>query len=147
MHHFGDIICTNNMILSKNGIEKEIGKGNLSIEPNPIIKEASVKVHLSNLYGKNMEKFEEIDSYVLKPKGFILAKAKEILTLPDDIAAFYDGYIGVATKGLLTHGSSMFIDPGGKWQITLEIFNASEKDIVLKNGMRVGQYIFMRIEK
>ena len=134
------------MILSNTAIKTEISKGSIAIVPDPIIKEASVKAHLSGLFGETIDKFEQLDSYVLKPKAFILAKSKETLTLPTNIAAFYDGYVGVATKGLFTHGSSMFIDPGGTWQITLEIFNASNSEIILEKDMRVGQYIFMRVE-
>lgn len=134
------------MILSKNAILKEIEKGDLKIEPDFIIKEASVKTHLSGMFGEITDSIESLDKFVLKPKGFILAKAKEIITLPPSIAAFYDGWVGVATKGLFTHGSSMFMNPGEVNHITLELFNASDKEIVLEKDMRVGQYIFMRIE-
>ena len=130
------------MILSQTSLQARIKIGDLKIEPNTqtIFKAASVKAHLSGLFGKTT------DSYVLKPKGFILAKVRETVTLPEDVAAFYDGYVGVATKGLFTHGSSMFIDPGETSNITLEMFNASDCEIELTKDMRVGQYIFMKVD-
>lgn len=134
------------MILSKNAILKEIKNGSLKIEPDFIVKEASIKTHLSGLFGETTNAMEPLDKFVLKPKNFILAKAKEIITLPPSIAAFYDGWVGVATKGLFTHGSSMFMNPGEVNHITLELFNASDNEIVLEKDMRVGQYIFMRVE-
>ncbi len=134
------------MILSKKTIESLITENALVIQPSYEIKTSSVKAFLSGMFGKNKEDFKQSDIYTLQPKEFVLAKAKEVITLPDNISAFYDGYVGVATLGLFTHGSSMYIDPGETSQITLELFNASDTPIVLKKDMRVGQYIFFKVE-
>jgi dCTP deaminase len=134
------------MILSRETIERLLDENILVIKPLYEIKSASVKAFLSGLFGKDTENFKQLDTYILQPKEFVLARAKETITLPDNVAAFYDGYIGVASQGLFTHGSSAYIDPGETSQVTLELFNASDKPIELKKDMRVGQYIFFRVE-
>jgi dCTP deaminase len=133
------------MLLSKSSIERLLSDKVLLITPSYEIKAASVKAYLSGLFGNDKDSLVQADTYTLKPKGFVLAKAREVLTLPKNIAAFYDGFVGVASLGLFTHGSSMFIDPGETSQITLELFNASDKPIELRKDMRVGQYIFFQV--
>lgn len=134
------------MILSRDTIQKEIDKKTLVIIPEPVIKEASIKIHLSGEFGVTRGNYDSLESYTLKPKGFILAKSREKITMPLDIAGLYDGYIGVSAQGLLTHCCSMFLDPGFDGHVTLEIFNASDKEFILEKGMRVGHVVFMRVE-
>jgi deoxycytidine triphosphate deaminase len=133
------------MVLSKKVILEEIEKGKLVVEPRYDIKEASIKAHLSGEFCALFGEFSFQDKYILKSKGFVLAKVREVITLPTDIAAFYDGYVEIAKKGLFTHGSSSFMDPGEKSQITLEMFNASDNEIVLEKDMRIGQFIFVKL--
>lgn len=134
------------MVISKKVLQTLISDSKLVITPEPIFKEASIKAHLSGEFSIDLINFEMKDSVIINPKQFILAKVRESITLPPDVCAIYDGYVGVATKGLFTHGSSQFIDPGETSKITLEIFNASENPIELKKDMRIGQYIFMKVD-
>ncbi len=123
------------MILSGKAIQKLIDSGILRVEPEVIINEASIKLHLSDLLG----------TYTLKPKEFIVTKTKERITMPKDYAGLYDGYTHLARKGVMTHMGSMFVQPGSDGQMTLEIFNASDTQVLLEPEMRVGQLIIIKV--
>lgn len=133
------------MILSGAAIKQLLEKNELQITPTPIVKEASIKIHLAGQFGKTRDTLAISDKHVLPPKGFIVGKSKESITLPNNIAGLYDGYIGIATQGVFTHVSSTLIDPNFSGQITLEIYNASDTPVELTKDMRVGHVIFLQV--
>ena len=134
------------MILSGKTIERYIQEKKITIDPEPIIKESSIKIHLSDQFAQVDEGFETRESYIIEPKEFILGRSKEKVTLPSDIAGLYDGYTHLSRKGIMTHLSSMFVDPGTDGYITFEIFNASDREVMLEAGMRVGHLIFLEVK-
>lgn len=134
------------MILSAPSIQKLLDAGTLNIEPEAILKDASIKIHLSNHFAKIGEEYTEQSSYTLKPKEFILALTKEKVIFPMTHAGLYDGYTHLSRKGIMTHMGSMYIDPGSDCHITLEIFNASDKEIVIEEGMRVGHVVVLEVK-
>ena len=133
------------MIISGDAILKLIENQTLTINPKPVIKEASIKVHLADQFGTSKNSLEQMSNVILPPKGLIIGKTRESITLPNNIAGLYDGYIGMATQGIFTHVSSMFIDPEFNGHITLEIFNASDNPVELIKDMRVGHVIFFQV--
>lgn len=133
------------MILSNKTLEELIAQKIITFQPEALIKEASIKIHLSSLFAKIGAEFNQQDSYILKPKEFILAQSKETISLPLEYAGLYDGYTHLSRKGIITHMGSMFIDPGTDSYITLEIFNASDKDVELEAGMRVGHVVILEV--
>ncbi|MCK9212760.1 MAG: hypothetical protein M0P61_18180 [Ignavibacteriaceae bacterium] len=133
------------MILSGKSIQKLLDDGVIKIEPEPSLKEASIKIHLSSKFSEIGRDFEDLKEFTLKPKEFILALSKEQITLSDKYAGLYDGYTYLAQKGLTSHMGSMFIDPGSNLQITLEIYNASNNDIILREGDRIGQLVIVEV--
>jgi deoxycytidine triphosphate deaminase len=134
------------MILSGKTIKKLLEDKVIQITPTPQIKEASVKIHLSNQFSPVDQEFATHETYTLKPKEFIIGKSKETIIIPETIAGLYDGYTKLARKGIMTHMGSMFIDPGTSGQITFEIYNASEQEIILEVGMRVGHIVFLQVK-
>lgn len=122
------------MVLSGNAIRKLILKGKLIVEPDPEIKEASIKIHFAQ-------------SLTVKPKEFLIATSKETFEIPLDIAGLYDGYTHLARRGIITHLGSMFVDPGSKGKITFEVFNASDKEVIIQSGERAGHLIFLEVKK
>lgn len=134
------------MILSGLSIQKLLDDKIISISPDPIIKEASVKIHLSNQFSLIRKEYESQESFVLKPKEFVLVLSKETISLPSNYAALYDGYTQLARRGIITHLGSMLVDPGTNGQITLEIFNASDQEQVLEAGMRVGHLMILEVK-
>jgi len=67
--------------------------------------------------------------------------------MPDDHAGLYDGSTTLARIGITSHMGSMFISPGSQGNLTLEIFNASDKSFVLKSGMRIGQLLILKLDR
>ena len=122
------------MIYSGKAIKRLISEGELKIQPEPEIKEASVKIHFS-------------ETLTIKPKEFKLAKSTETFELSSNLAGLYDGYTHLARKGIITHLGSMFVDPGTIGQITFEIFNASDKEVTVEKGERAGQLILLHVKK
>jgi len=134
------------MVLSGESIKNLIKNKKLFVEPKPKIKEAAIKLHLAGKFGKTKNSFKAISEYNLKPKEFVLGKTLEKVRLPSNLLGLYDGYLKMANRGLISHLGSMMIDPGFSGQITLEIFNTSSKQIVLKEGERVGHLIIFEVK-
>ena len=121
------------MIYSGAAIKRLISQGKIKVEPQVEIKEASIKVHFS-------------EKITLKPKEFLITQSKEHFVLSSDLAGLYDGYTHLARKGVITHLGSMFVDPGSNGQITLEIFNASDKEVIIEKGDRAGHLVILSVQ-
>lgn len=135
------------MVLSQRRIQELLDTGEIKITPEVIMNDASIKIHISTSFAKPGKEFAKYNSYILKPKEFILALSKEKITLSENYAGLYDGYTHLARRGIITHLGSMFVDPKTDNQITLEIFNASDQEISLKKGMRVGHLVLLAVDK
>ena len=58
---------------------------------------------------------------------------------------FYDGYAKLSQQGVTTHLGSMFVDSDTNGRLTLEIYNFTDKDILIEKGDRCGQLILMEV--
>jgi dCTP deaminase len=134
------------MLLSDRTIKKLLKEKKIVIEPRPILKSASIRMHLSNQFAKVGGKVERKKEYLLKPGELVLASTLEKIKLPNDIAALYDGSTTLARMGIMSHMGSMLISPGSQGNLTLEIFNASQKPFLLKSGMRIGQILLIKLD-
>ena len=134
------------MVLSKNSIQLLLDEKKIKVQPSPEIKDASIKIHISNQFAAIGENYQTFQEYTLKPKEFILALSKERITLSEGLTGLYDGYTHLARKGVITHMGSMLVNPDTDGYITLEIFNASDKEIIIKEGDRVGQLMLLKIQ-
>lgn len=135
------------MLLSDISIKELLNQGKLIITPEPIIKSASIRLHLSDEFATPNGKVEAKDEYELGPKQFILGATLEKITLPDDYAGLYDGSTTLARVGITSHMGSMLVSPGSDGNLTLELFNASDKPFILKKGMRIGQLLIIKLDR
>jgi dCTP deaminase len=134
------------MLLSDRSIQQLLKNKSLVIKPKPILKSASIRLHLSNQFAKPEGKIERKTTYLLKPKQLILSSTVEHIKMPKDYAALYDGSTTLALVGITSHMGSMLISPGSEGNLTLEIFNASDISFILKSGMRIGQILLLKLD-
>lgn len=123
------------MILPGKKISQLIKTGEIKIEPSSEVNETAIKIHL----------LIENETYQLAPKEFLLTKTLEKISLSSQYAGLYDGYAGTSVLGLLTHLGSMLVQPNFSGQLTLEMFNVSNKIITLNKGMRVGNLLILKL--
>lgn len=93
---------------------------------------------------KSEAKYIELkqDSYLLPSKGFVLASTVEKVSVPSFACCRFEGKSSLGRIGLTTHVTAGFIDPGFQGNITLEIANLGNADILLEAGMSIGQICF-----
>lgn len=85
------------------------------------------------------------ESFLLLPHQFVLATTMEYFKLPDNLTAFVEGRSSVGRMGLFIQNAG-WVDPGFEGEITLELYNASDKPILLEAGRRVGQLVFAQLD-
>ncbi|DAC72221.1 MAG TPA: hypothetical protein DSN98_06345 [Thermoplasmata archaeon] len=134
------------MLLSDRSIQQLLKKKRLIIEPKPTLKSASIRLHLSDQFAKPGGKIGQKTTYLLKPKQLILSSTLEHIKMPNDHAGLYDGSTTLARVGITSHMGSMFISPGSEGNLTLEIFNASDRPFILKSEMRIGQLLILKLD-
>lgn len=149
------------MILSDTSIRHLVKKGELGITPleDNQIQPASVDIRLGNTFStvKNSEtvitfgypiEYDTVtkEAFLLQPHQFVLATTKEYFKLPNNLTAFVEGRSSVGRMGLFIQNAG-WVDPGFEGEITLELFNASDKPILLEAGKRVGQLVFAQLDE
>ncbi|CAN5736359.1 dCTP deaminase [soil metagenome] len=156
-------------ILVDHEIRKEIGEGNLILEPfdDALIQPNSYDVRLSDRFSWH-EKGEwankVIDPYisdsileglvhvvdesiVIEPGFFVLGATLERICLPKYIVGQLTGKSSLARLGIMVHVTAGFIDAGFSHppaQITLEIVNVGNRPVRLHAGMSIAQMVFTR---
>lgn len=90
------------------------------------------------------QKSLEPEGYVLKPQAFILASSVERVNMPPDIVGVVNGRSTVGRLGMTVHVTAGYIDPGFCGNITLEIYNCGNQNIILYAGDRVAQFVFQQ---
>jgi deoxycytidine triphosphate deaminase len=134
------------MLLSDRSIKQLMKKKSLIIEPKPILKSASIRLHLSDQFAKPDGKVERKVTYILKQKKLILSSTVEHVKMPFDHKGVYDGSTTLVRMGITSHMESMLIYPGSEENLTLEIFNASDKSFVIKVVMRIEQLLILKLD-
>ncbi len=81
---------------------------------------------------------------VIPPKKYALVLTLERVRLPDDVMGDMKLRSSLAREGLL--GSFAWVDPGWDGNLTLALFNASDKSVELEYGERFVQIAFIRLE-
>jgi dCTP deaminase len=82
----------------------------------------------------------------LHPHQFVLAATLEYLGLPDDISACVVGRSSWGRLGLLV-ATAIFVHPGFRGCLTLELVNEGEAPIRLSPGMRIAQLILDELDE
>ena len=108
------------------------------LQPNSI--DLTLGSELKTLDGKSVDLTQ--GSYKIKPKEFLLGSTGEKIHMPYDLCGHIDGKSSIGRLGVFVHISSGFIDSGFNGNVTLEIFNASDKEFELYHGMSICQIIF-----
>ena len=152
------------MILSDREIREYISRGELSISPleQNNIQPASVDFTLGDSYSilesnkhgiiypdkdiTAMYNTFYTDEFIILPHQFVLATTREYIKLPPNLTAFVEGRSSWGRLGLFIQNAG-WVDPGFEGEITLELYNANSRAIALREGMRIGQFVFAKMEK
>ena len=81
------------------------------------------------------------DGYTLKPQEFILGSTFQSVYIPSTLVGIVNGKSSLGRLGVMIHVTAGYIDPGFIGNITLELFNVSNKPFVLMSGMKICQLI------
>lgn len=84
------------------------------------------------------------DTFIIPSRAFILATTDEVVEISNSLVAFVEGRSSIGRKGLFIHNAG-YIDPCFKGAITLELFNASPRPIILHRGMSICQLVVARL--
>lgn len=108
-----------------------------NLQPNSI--DLTLSNELKTLHDNSIDLSQ--DSYMLKPQEFILGSTMEKVHLPYDLCGHIDGKSSIGRLGVFIENSG-FVDSGFNGNITLEIYNASDKAFELYHGMPICQIIY-----
>ena len=108
------------------------------LQPNSI--DLMLGDELKKINGKSIDLTQ--GSYKIKPNEFLLGSTMEKIHVPRDLVAHIDGKSSIGRLGLFIHVSSGFVDSGFTGNITLEIYNCSDKEFELYHGMSICQIVF-----
>ena len=81
------------------------------------------------------------DSLTLLPGQFVLASTQEFFQIPSDLQSSVSGKSSLGRLGLFVENAG-FIDPGFQGTVTLELFNAGRRALILRKGMKIAQVSF-----
>lgn len=125
-------------MFSKQAIKAAIEAGLLTIDPfdERQIETAHINLHLASPAGTEL---------VIAPKGFVVAQTLERITLAERLCALVEGRATLAKQGLSVEQSSTFVEPGTDNQLTLELFNAGDKEIRLRAGQEIAKLFVLRV--
>ena len=110
----------------------------IMLQPNSY--DVQLGSELKRVNGKSIDLSQ--GSYKLKPFEFILGSTEEKIHIPYNLCGHVDGKSSIGRLGVFVHVSSGFIDSGFTGNITLEIFNCSDKEFELYHGMSIAQIVF-----
>lgn len=83
---------------------------------------------------------------ILKAGEFRLISTKEIVNMPNDVAAFCKTKSSMARLGIVAGDVGCWIDPGFSGNITIAVFNLGRKDIDLSKIDSMAQIIFLEVD-
>lgn len=138
------------MILSDRDIDHIIKNGeyllvnpynDMMLQPNSV--DLTLGTELLTLHGKSIDLSN--DTYKLKPNEFILGSTFEKIHIPHDLVGHIDGKSSIGRLGVFIHVSSGFIDSGYNGNVTLEIYNCSDSEFELYQGMSICQIVFQTL--
>jgi len=133
-------------VLSDKTIEDHLRTGKITITPYPDdeqIQPASLDVRLGDeFYDCETDEIVEADKLRLQPFQRYLGRTKEVIGLPNDVAAQLAGRSTIGRMGIIVHKTAGWIDPSFHGSVTLEMMNMSNEPVTLSAGSRVAQLVF-----
>lgn len=144
------------MILSDTDIKQFLQQGKIEITPLQThhIESASIDLTLGNHYlfpqqpqdlKQNILEpvyYKEINAHkiTIPAKSFILATTNEYIKLNNELAAFVEGRSSIGRAGLFIQNAG-WVDPGFHGNITLELYNANDFDLIIQKNIRICQIV------
>lgn len=92
------------------------------------------------------ESYEHVQEIRIRAHEFLLASTLETVHIPTRVVARLEGKSTIARQGLIVHAAGL-IDPGFNGQITLELHNETNTELILPVGTRIGQLTFQWVAK
>jgi dCTP deaminase len=129
------------MVLSGEAIRRGVRDGRIGISP---YSETQVEAAHVNLHLGESDAMKD-DVLTIKPRGFVLARTLERITLPKDLCGQLEGRSKLAQLGLSVEQSSTLVEPQSDTTMVLEIYNVSSEIVRLERGKKVAKLILMRI--
>ncbi len=131
------------------------GEGLLENVDEKNIQGAGIDLRIDGLYSLISEGFvgrsermlpeiKELDSFILKPRGFYLFKTVERINMPSDLVAFMFPRSTLFRCGISLR--TAVIDPGYKGELTVGLFNESEREVKLERHARVAQLVLANVQ-
>jgi len=85
-------------------------------------------------------------SITLAPGGMCLGITREKISMPPDMIGTLEGRSRYARMGLAVHVTSALVMPGSQNHQVLEIVNFAPFPVTIKEGMRISQIIFEKLD-
>lgn len=85
-------------------------------------------------------------AFELKPFSFVLATTKDYMVLPDDVGGMIHGRSSIGRLGVFAENAG-WVDPGFEGEITLELFNASPRSMLIYPGDRICQIQLVMLDQ
>ena len=132
-------------VLSDKSIKVCLDNGWIVVEPTPsIIQPASIDLRLSNEVKTLDNLMFDLNKgdVLLEPHEFVLASTLEYVEMPNFLVGIVNGKSSIGRLGLFIHITAGYVDAGFKGNITLELYNCTNKPIRLSKGMLICQLLF-----
>jgi dCTP deaminase len=160
------------LVLSKKDILRVIKQRRLKFNP-PVLSENIAQVSIDLHLGRKFTTFkeppnylphirvdksiwdsidlwepQESDSFILRPREFVLAQTQERVCMPADLVGMVEGRSSFARLGVTIHVTAPKIDPGFEGHITLEMANFGKVPVELRAGVdKPAQLILMKLSR
>lgn len=86
-----------------------------------------------------------VDRYIINPGEFVLMSSNEMLNIPNGIVAFVAGRSSIARLGIQVEQAGL-VDAGFRGTITFEVYNQTNRPVILYRGMRIAQIYFIKAQ-
>lgn len=98
--------------------------------------------------GKEVPEYKKVpvNNHAIQPGEFVLAATKEFIEVPENLVVMLGGKSSIARLGLAVHITAGWVDTGFRGNITLEIVNHSKNELILYEGLLIGQLVFMQMK-
>jgi dCTP deaminase len=107
--------------------------------------------HVIDPYGPEPS-FTALDAHVIGDAGFamypgelVLGATYERVAIPPDLLGRIEGKSSLGRLGLFVHITAGFLDPGFTGTVTLELYNAASRPIILRSMQPIAQIAFERL--
>lgn len=161
---------SNNNILTKREILKEIENRNIIVEPLLDKKSQIESTHIDLRLDSNFVKFVTFEescidmaektknfvyvkkeyfheTFIIHPGEFVLGLTFEYISLPNDILGRLDGKSSLGRRGIVVHATAGGIDPGWRGHLVFELANLGEIPVKLYPLTKIARITFFRVKE